>query len=363
MSSLKGIKVLELAAVLAGPTVGQFLAELGAEVVKVEPPAGDVTRSWVLPNEQVNEGRSAYFCAANWGKTSLIVDLKNETGRQALQALLQTADILLMSFKPGDGQHFGLNAAQLQMQYPRLIIGEINGYGANDPRVGYDAIIQAEAGFTYLNGHSTNDYHKMPVALVDLLAAHQLKAGILMALYEREKTGKGRHVSVALLDAALSALANQATNYLVGKVLPQPMGSGHPNIVPYGSIFKCANQQGVVLAVGTDRQFERLCGWLKIPVLADWKSNAERVKNRIAVEQALEKAIGQINSETFLEACAELQIPAGRVNQMDTAMHLALERGLILQADGLAGLRQAVFETPSTVLTPPPGILKNNQDL
>ena len=255
---LQGLKILELANVLAGPAVGQFFAELGAEVLKVEAPGGDVTRSWRLPNEQPSEGRSAYFCAANWGKKSKVLDLRTSEGRAALEPLLAETDVLLTSYKAGDAARFGLDAKELLETYPRLVIGEISGYGAIDARVGYDAIVQAEAGFTYLNGNNPADYHKMPVALVDLLAAHQLKQGLLLALWQRDRTGKGSVVRVNLLDAALASLANQATNYLVGGVVPQPMGSEHPNIVPYGSIYRTADGAGVVLAVGTDKQFAAL---------------------------------------------------------------------------------------------------------
>lgn len=352
-TALQHIKVIELATVLAGPSVGQFLAELGADVLKIEPPTGDVTRSWRLPNEQPDAGRSAYFCAANWGKKSAVMNLQQPHQQKQLHQLLATADILLMSFKPGDAAKFDLEPQLLLQRYPRLIIGEISGYGAQDPRVGYDAILQAEAGFTYLNGNNQHDFHKMPVALVDVLAAHQLKQGILLALLQRAQTGNGQHVHVALLDAAISALANQATNYLVGHQIPQPMGSEHPNIVPYGSIYRCIDDVAVVLAVGTDKQFAALCGLLELPINPQWQSNAQRVRLRTEVNAALQVAILRIDSTSFLARCQHLNIPCGKVNQMDAVMALAKERGLILEEEGLSGLRTAVFQAEKGKLSPP----------
>jgi crotonobetainyl-CoA:carnitine CoA-transferase CaiB-like acyl-CoA transferase len=353
---LQNIKVVELAAVLAGPTVGQFFAELGAEVLKIEAPGGDVTRSWRLPNEQVDAGRSAYFCAANYGKSSRILDLKKEDDRLQLLDLLATADVLLTSYKPGDAAKFGLEATVLQTQFPRLIIGEISGYGPNDPRVGYDAIVQAEAGFTYLNGNHRDDFHKMPVALVDLLAAHQLKQGLLLALLERQQSGRGQVVQVNLLDAAISSLANQATNFLVGKQIPQPMGSEHPNIVPYGSIYRSRDEQGVVLAVGTDKQFALLCQLLGIDVKSEWVTNAQRVMHRKDIHAVLQAAIALQQADDLLKGCHELQIPCGRVNQMDEVMRLAEARGLVWHADGLHGLRTAIFQNEKSDLPAPPAL-------
>ncbi|MDP2187296.1 MAG: CaiB/BaiF CoA-transferase family protein [Sphingobacteriaceae bacterium] len=352
--ALQHIKVIELAAVLAGPSVGQFLAELGAEVLKIEPPSGDVTRSWRLANEQPVAGRSAYFCAANWGKRSLFMDLREPEQQQELLRLLADADILLMSYKPGDAAKFGLAPEELLKRFPGLIIGEISGYGEADPRVGYDAIIQAEAGFTYLNGNNQEDFHKMPVALVDVLAAHQLKQGILLALLQRAQTGLGQRVQVALLDAAISALANQATNYLVGGIIPQPLGSEHPNIVPYGSIYTCADGVKVVLAVGTDKQFAALCSMLELPYESAWDTNAGRVQSREAVNYALQQAICKAQSLPFMQQCEQLHIPCGRVNQMDEVMQIAEKRGLVVARDGVFGLRNAVFAAPPQDLLAPP---------
>jgi len=351
---LHGIRVVELATVLAGPATGQFLAEAGASVTKIEPPGGDITRSWLAPGEHPKQHRSAYFCAANWGKKSRVMDLAQSRNQSELRALLPTTDILLMSFKPGDARKFGLDPGQLRSEYPRLIIGSLTGYGEDDPRTGYDAIIQAESGFIHLNGMRNGEGHKMPVALIDLLAAHQLKEGILLALLEREKSGAGQWIRVSLIDAALSTLANQATNYLVAGYEPQAMGSGHPNIVPYGQTYTCSDGVQVVLAVGSDKQFALLMQQLRIDAPAEWHHTAGRIQNRSAIELVLSQAVGEQPSEALLDGCQGRQIPAGRVNTLPQALELARERGVLHRSDGLSAPRTAVFLKANPHILPPP---------
>lgn len=260
----KDMLVLELASVLAGPSVGQFFAELGAQVLKVENAAtrGDVTRNWKLASEPSGTDTPAYFCAANWGKASLALDLTQAAQLQQLYSLVQQADIVIASYKPGDAEKLQVGYDTLKNINPRLLYGHITGYGPHDTRAGYDAVVQAESGFMYLNGEAGGPPVKMPVALMDILTAHQLKEGLLVALLQRERTRQGQLVQVSLLQAAVSALANQATNYLVAGQEPQRMGSEHPNIVPYGSVYtgRCGKQ--LVLAIGDDRQFSRLCAIL-----------------------------------------------------------------------------------------------------
>jgi crotonobetainyl-CoA:carnitine CoA-transferase CaiB-like acyl-CoA transferase len=176
---LEGLKVLELASVLAGPGVGQFFAELGAEVIKVENvrTGGDVTRSWKLASENEGEDRSAYFCSVNWGKKSLAIDLTSDYGKEVVKQLAVKADIIIASYKPGDAEKLGVAYSQLKKINPKLIYGQITGYGSDNPNVGYDAVIQAESGFMDMNGEVGGDPLKMPVALIDVLAGHQLKEG------------------------------------------------------------------------------------------------------------------------------------------------------------------------------------------
>ena len=183
---------MELASVLAGPSVGQFFAELGAEVIKIENPAtgGDVTRSWKSAGEDTDD-RSAYFCSCNWGKKSVLIDLGDAGHRQKFYKLVETADIVIASYKPGDAEKLKVDYDSLSKINPRLVYGQITGYGLSDDRVGYDAVIQAESGFMDMNGYPQSDPLKLPVALIDVLAAHQLKEALLVALLNREKTGSG----------------------------------------------------------------------------------------------------------------------------------------------------------------------------
>ncbi len=359
------IRVVELASVLAGPSVGMFFAELGAEVIKVENPAGgDVTRSWKLLGESADEQRPAYFCAVNWGKKSICLNLNTSAGKEQLFRLLATTDVALTSFKPGDAQKFGLNWEVLHRRFPRLILGEISGYGANNPRVGYDATIQAEAGFTGING-LPGQLFKMPVALVDVLAAHQLKAGVLLALWQRSTDGLGRQVQVSLMQAAIAALVNQGANYLVGGQVPQPIGNAHPNIVPYGQPFVCADGKSLVLAVGTDKQFERLCQLLQIDDMAaseNYQTNAARVKNRVAVNTRLAEAFLSRNSDELIQALENQHIPFGRMNTLAEVAQLPAARAMLMQVDQINGWRSAVFMPEPAALSAPP-LLGEHQNL
>jgi crotonobetainyl-CoA:carnitine CoA-transferase CaiB-like acyl-CoA transferase len=318
---LAGVRVVELASILAGPVTGQFLAELGAQVIKVENPAtaGDPTRAWRLAGEDSQAPVSAYFSCANWGKRSIAVNVALPGGRRVVHDLARHSDIVIASYKPGDDARLGLDPATLRALNERLIYAQISAYGRDDPRPGFDAIIQAQSGFTYLNGEAHGGPVKMPVALMDLLAAHQLKEAILLAMLERGRTGQGRHVHVSLLDAAIGSLANQASNYLVGGVIPQRLGSEHPNIVPYGAIYRLGDDRELVLAVGTERQWRGLAEAIGRPELvadARFADNQARVGNRRALHIELDAAFCGLTSE---EAAARLQdagVPFGFVNDM-----------------------------------------------
>ncbi len=366
MGIFSDLIVIELASVLAGPSVGQFFAEGGAQVLKIENAAqgGDVTRSWKLPQEDPQNSRSAYFAAANWGKRSLSLDLSQPHDREQLYQRLPTADIVIVSYKPGDAQKLGMDYDTLKAFAPHIIYGSITGYGEASSRVGYDAIIQAEAGFVYMNGPMGGPGVKMPVALVDILAAHQLKEGILAMLYRRERMGLGGQVSVSLFDAAVSSLANQATNWLNARHISQPMGNEHPNIVPYGSIFITADQQRVMVAVGTDRQFERLCQVLEIPEVAldvRFGSNHQRVKYKAELLPLLERAFARHSRAVLLERGQAAGVPLGGVCTMPEVMAQA-EHLLLKDADSsLRGIRNFIARLDgepldTSNLLPPPAL-------
>ena len=336
------LKIIELASVLAAPSVGQFFAELGAEVIKIENPNtnGDVTRSWKLPNESPENNFSAYFSSVNWGKKSIFMDISENENLQKLYQLVQTADIVLVSYKFGDAEKLKVDYKTLKKINPNIIYGHITGYGTDNPKVGYDAIIQAETGFLYMNGHADGLPHKMPVALVDVLAAHQLKEGILIALLKRMHTPTTPAdaptsvcVSVSLFDAAVSALTNQATNWLNAGHSPQKMGNEHPNIVPYGTIFTTKDAKMLILAVGTDKQFISLCNILNINEIskdAKFITNAQRVKNRQILLPILEDEIKKYDKKYLLEKFEEKNVPAGGVNDVSEVFEMPQAQSLLL---------------------------------
>ncbi|MBX7240587.1 MAG: CoA transferase [Bacteroidia bacterium] len=347
--------VIELASVLAGPSVGMFFAELGATVLKVEnlPLNGDVTRTWKL-NAESADAVSSYFSSVNWGKKSIAIDLKQKEGQEIVYKLLAKADFVISSFLPGAATKIGMDAETLLSVNPRLICGEINGYGETVERAAFDAIIQAEAGFTMMNGEGKNIY-KMPVALMDLLAAHQLKEAMLLAYIERMSTGKGKRVSVSLIESGISSLANQATNWLVAGQIPAAIGSEHPNIVPYGTLFYTADHKPVVLAIGNDSQFAQLCAVLSLPVPDAFLTNPQRVQNREAVNNMLQAAIGKISRETLLSDCIREKIPAGAVNNLQEVFQGEYARKILLEKEGKKGVKTFVspqFESP--LLSSPP---------
>jgi crotonobetainyl-CoA:carnitine CoA-transferase CaiB-like acyl-CoA transferase len=350
---LAGLRVLELAAVLAGPQVGQFLAELGAEVLKIEPPTGDVTRTWRTSGDNPDSSVSAYFAASNWGKTSLVLDLTQPADLASLRQLAATADILLASYKPGDAEKLGVTYEALAASNPRLIYAHLTGYGPASRRVGYDAVLQAETGFMHLNAASSADPpQKMPVALIDLLAAHQLKEGILTALYQREKTDRGAFIGVSLLDSALASLANQGATWLATGHDPVPLGSGHPGIVPYGTVYRAADGQRLVLAVGTDAQFRQLCLVLMRPRWADeprFATNLARVRHRAALEELLLVRIAELDGTALLHELARLGVPAGAVRSVGEALSHESARAMLLPAQApqfpYDGLRTVAFRS------------------
>ena len=330
----KGLKVVELASVLAGPSVGLFFAELGAEVLKVEnkTTGGDVTRRWKLPGEPSDSLFSAYYASVNYGKTSILLDLSLEEERAEVLRLSADADVLISNFRAASAHRLGLDYRALAQLNPRLIYAQVNGFGALDARPAFDVVLQAEAGFLYMNGEDGRPPVKMPVALIDLLAAHQLKEGILLALLRRQSTGKGSLVETSLLEAALASLANQSTNWLMGGVIPERMGTLHPNIAPYGELFRCRDGKEIVLAVGTESQFRALCGLLGRPEWAEdarFSVNSARVTHRSTLNELLSTALEDWNSVELAQACHREDIPVGIVRNMKEVFENPIARAMI----------------------------------
>jgi len=343
----KGLKVIELSSVLAGPAVGMFFADLGASVLKIENKSteGDVTRNWKLPVEDPTAAKSAYYNSINWGKKVLFLDFKQSFELETLKKLLLQADILITNFKTGSAEKFGLDHQSIKALNPKIIHANLTAYGEGVQKPGFDVLLQAETGFLHMSGHPGGKPAKMPVALIDLLAAHQLKEAILIALLEQSRTGCGSYIAVNLFDTAIASLANQASNYLNTGFIPNKMGSAHPNISPYGEICTTSDQLEIILAIGTEKQFRDLCEAIDLSDLRSderFTNNAERVANRQALSEILRKTISTLESGRLLTILAELKVPAGKVRNMKEVFDQDAAKNMILEYEDGAKCIQTI---------------------
>ncbi len=330
----KDLKVVELASVLAGPSVGMFFSELGAEVIKFENALtkGDVTRSWKLPSEK-KEDISAYFSSINFGKKHYLVDYNLRDDMDKVIGSIRDADIVICNFKEGLAKRFNLDYKHLSTINPKMVYAQLTGFESTKERVAFDVVLQAECGYMFMNGDKDSPPTKMPLAFMDVLAAHQMKEGILTALIKRYKTNKGSYVECSLEKSGLASLVNQASNYLMANHVPQRIGSLHPNIAPYGEIFRTADNKQIVLAIGSDKQFEKLCNLLIINSHQEEKfsTNKSRVKNRIELARILNLKISQLKSDFFLENCHKNQIPVGQIKNMKEVFENPTAKSMILE--------------------------------
>jgi len=364
------LKVLELASVLAGPSVGQFFAELGAEVIKIEnaKTGGDVTRTW-KGNHENTDDRSAYFCAVNWGKKSVAVDLDSTEGKNLVHKLASQCDIIIASYKPGDAEKLGVSYHQLRKLNSKLIYGQISGYGSQNDRVGYDAVIQAESGFMDLNGVKEGEPTKMPVALIDILAAHQLKEGLLLALLQRYHTGEGNYIEVSLIQAAIASLANQATNWLVANNLPTRQGSAHPNIAPYGESFLTKDGKRLLLAIGSDRQFLDLMKILQLDISTEkFATNQSRVVHRDELTSMLGRMIIQFDASELMLKINAHKIPAGIIQNIKEVFEMSEAKELLIHNLDRVGVKTFVaksllHEQQDKLMLPPPHFGEHNDEI
>jgi crotonobetainyl-CoA:carnitine CoA-transferase CaiB-like acyl-CoA transferase len=321
---LAGIRVLELARILAGPWAGQLLADLGAEVIKVERTgAGDDTRVWGPPFIEGRDGEtldSAYFHATNRGKRSVTADFETPEGRDLVIALAREADVLIENFKAGGLAQYGLDYASLKAINLRLIYCSITGFGHTGPyapRAGYDFLIQAMGGIMHLTGEPDREPQKIGVAFADIFTGLYAVVAIEAALIERAKSGEGQHIDACLLDSLVGVLANQALNYLVAGVSPKRMGNAHPNIVPY-QVFPVADGH-VVIAVGNDAQFARLCAVLGVAETAQearYRANADRVAHRAELIGHLSAQTKRKSRADLLAALEKVGVPAGPIQDL-----------------------------------------------
>lgn len=339
MLVFQNLSVLDLSTVLAGPSVATFFAELGARVIKIEnsKSGGDVTRNWKNPKELKEAAFSSYYATANYGKEVRLMDLSDEQQRRELEGWLYTCDIVITNFKSGDEDKFNLTSAQIHAINPSCIHGKIKGFTTDTDRIAYDVVLQAETGFMHMNGDDSPT--KIPVAIIDILAAHQLKQGILCALLEKQFTGKGSTVICSLEDAGISGLVNQASNYLMNGIDAERMGSLHPNIAPYGEVIHCADESAIVLAVGTDKQFEIFCRCIGLPYLQDdvrFQSNTSRIANRIELHRIIEERMYTHHANTWMKQFIAEGVPAGEIKRVSDVLRTSAGKAMILDRE-LAG--------------------------
>ena len=362
---LNGLKVIELARILAGPWMGQTLADLGAEVIKVESPEGDDTRKWGPPFiERNNDKSAAYFHGTNRGKTSRIVDFNKKQHLEGLHELIADADILIENFKVGGLKKYGLDFETLHKKHPKLIYCSVTGFGQTGPdagRAGYDFMIQGMGGIMDLTGEPDGDPQKIGVAFADLFTGLYGVIGILSAVREREASGLGQQIDMSLFDCMTGVLANQAMNYLASGVPPRRLGNAHPNIVPYQSFP--TKDGDIIIACGNDRQFEKLCAVLKTEGLAthrDYCTNPKRVENRDRLVPILRKVTASFSRSNLLDSLQQNGVPAGPVNTIEEAFNEPQfqHRGMRVDLDGVPGIRTPIrFSRSSLSLArPSPGL-------
>ncbi|WP_457630419.1 CaiB/BaiF CoA transferase family protein [Oceanithermus sp.] len=365
MGSLSGLKVLDLSRILAGPFATQMLADLGAEVWKVESPWGDDTRRWGPP---FKEGESAYFLSTNRGKKSVAVNLKDPRGQELVRGLAAEADVLVENFKAGDLARYGLDYPSLREVNPRLVYASITGFGQSGPRAhepGYDAALQGITGIMSITGEADGPPVKIGVAWIDVLTGLTAAVGILAALREREQSGLGQHLDLALFDVGVAALVNQAQAYLMSGVVPQRMGSAHPQIVPYQAF--AASDKWFILAVGNDAQYQRLTEAIGHPELWEderLRSNAGRVEHRDELVPRLQEIFAGRTRAEWLEVLRAAGVPVTPVNDVGEALAdpQAEARGLLWEVEHpklgptplLASPLQHMSRTPAAPAAPPP---------
>ena len=370
VAPLDGIRVIELARILAGPWAGQTLADLGADVIKVEAPEGDDTRRWGPPFiEAGGERTAAYFHSANRGKRGITCDFRTAEGQETVRRLVADADVVIENFKVGGLAKYGLDWESLRKVNPRLIYCSITGFGQNGPyahRAGYDFIIQGMSGLMSVTGPADGQPQKVGVAVTDIFTGVYAATAILAALVQRGRTGEGQQIDMALLDVATSVMANQAMNYLASGKAPGLMGNAHPNLAPY-AVFDCKDGW-LILATGNDGQYQRLCKVLGLDSMATepaFLTNADRIANRAAMTERLTAATKTWAKSDLLAACEAEGVPAGPINTLAEvfADPQVLARGLQIAPEGVPGVRSPMtFSGAELALDRPAPRLGQHQD-
>ena len=366
--ALAGVRVIDLSRVLGGPYCTQILGDHGAEVIKVEPPQGDETRAWGPPFQG---GTSAYFQGMNRNKLGVVLDLKREEAREALFGLLDGADVLVENFKPGTMEGWGIGVEMLAERFPSLVHCRVTGFGGDGPLgglPGYDAAVQALTGLMSINGDADGEPTRIGVPVVDMVSGLNAAIGILLALQERTRSGRGQFVDVSLYDSGISILHPHSANFFASGKVPGRSGNAHPNIAPYDTF---ATGDGTIfLAVGNDGQFRKLCSELDAPVLADdprYGSNAERSANRDALKHDLEALLTTKQASSLADTLVRAGVPCGPVLTVAQALghpH-AHHRGLVVEAGEYRGVGAPVklSRTPATYRRLPPQFGEHDADV
>ncbi|MBT5403609.1 MAG: CoA transferase [Crocinitomicaceae bacterium] len=335
----KGLTIIELSSVLAGPSVGMFFAELGANVIKIEnsKTGGDVTRNWKNSHEIASQSNeiSAYFAAVNYGKTHVFLDLKDPKEKYQLDEYVKSADIITTNLKLGDAEKLGLTYDYFRSLKENIIQCQLFGFESDKSRPAFDAVLQAETGYMHMNGHPNSPPTKMPVALIDVIAGHQMKEALLIALLKLEKENLGSYIEVSLEASAISSLANQATNWLMSGLEGKRNGSLHPNIAPYGETYQCKDGKWLVLAIGNDKQFKNLIKILNNKKLEDGKyqSNQNRIANRKALNEVLALSFQGKERDEILKGLLKAKIPAGAIHGMKEVFAGETAQNMLIHED------------------------------
>ncbi|MCW3480671.1 CoA transferase [Neisseriaceae bacterium JH1-16] len=349
--ALSGIKVLDLSRVLAGPWAGQLLADLGADVIKIERPGlGDDTRQWAPPS--LPDGTAAYFLSANRGKRSVTVDITRPEGQAIVRRLAEQADVLLENYKVGGLAKYGLDYASLSQLNPRLVYCSITGFGQDGPYAdapGYDYIVQGMSGLMSITGPADGEPHKVGVAVTDLFTGLYAANAVQAALLSRHHTGRGQYIDMALFDCSLAMLANVGMNHLVSGATPPRLGNAHPNIVPY-QVFGAADGH-FILACGNDKQFRAVAALIGQPALADderYATNPARVAHRDELVGRLAEAFGSATRDDWLARLDAVGVPCGPINSVAEAFAdpQAAARGMRIEMHDAAGQTVPLMACP-----------------
>ena len=368
---LAGLLVADFSRILAGPYATMLLADMGADVVKVEGPAGDDTRTWTPP---AREGVSTYYLGINRGKRSIALDLRDEADRAVARELVRRADVLIENLRPGGMAKYGLDPAAVRADNPGLVYASISGFGSGGGRhvPGYDLMVQAVSGLMSLTGDADGPPYRAGISVFDVMAGNHAVIGILAALRHRDRTGEGQHVELNLLSSALTGLVNHSSAWVAGDTVPHRMGNAHPSVFPYEPLPTADND--LIVAAGNDRQFQKLCEVLGIPEVAQdprFARNADRTDRREELRPLLEERLAGKGAVEWFDLLTEAGVPSGPINTIDGGFAMAERFGLdpvVTVGEGdraVPTTRHPIrfSATPASYRLPPPELDEHGEEL